>query len=301
MTHGAVRHHSGRPDTRAFREVAGLGAELKAVGDEVIGARTPAKVALLIDWDSWWAVEMADGPNRLVRYLPTVLEWGRALWEAGAQLDVVSVTAELSSYDVVVAPLLHMVKDGVAERLDEVVARGGSLVTGYLSGRVDADDRRFLDDVPGPLKGTLGIRVSETDSAEPDHSNPILFAEGPGADCGLTAAGRMIFEVIVPEGAEVVARYGEDFYAGEAAVTLNRRPAGDTRLAGVTEGQAWYIGTALDHRALSHIMRMVLARHDLVGPYADLPSVELSTRIAPSGIRFDFVINHSAEPVEVPV
>lgn len=301
MNHGAVLGHSGRLDTRAFREVAGLGAELKALGDETIGARTPAKVALLIDWDSWWALEMADGPNRLVGYLPTVLQWARTLWEAGAQLDVVSVTSEMSAYDVVVAPLLHMVKDGVAERLDEVVARGGSLVTGYLSGRVDEDDRRFLDDVPGPLKQMLGIRVSETDSAEPDHSNPIQFADGPGAHGGLTAAGRMIFEVIVAEGAEVVARYGEDFYAGEPAVTLNRRPVGDSPLVEGVEGHAWYIGTQLDHEGLSHIMRSVLARHDLVGPYADLPYVELATRIAPSGIKFDFIINHSAEPVEITV
>jgi len=58
MNHGAVLGHSGRLDTRAFREVVGLGAELKALGDETIGARTPAKVALLIDWDSWWALEM---------------------------------------------------------------------------------------------------------------------------------------------------------------------------------------------------------------------------------------------------
>jgi beta-galactosidase len=147
----------------------------------------------------------------------------------------------------------------------------------------------------------LGIRVSETDSAEPDHSNPIQFADGPGAHGGLTAVGRMIFEVIVPEGAEVVARYGEDFYAGEPAVTLNRRPVGDSPLVEGVEGHAWYIGTQLDHEGLSHIMRSVLARHDLVGPYADLPDIELATRIALSGTTFDFIINHSAEPVEITV
>jgi len=109
----------------------------------------------------------------------------------------------------------------------------------------------------------------------------------------------MIFEVIVAEGAEVVARYGEDFYAGEPAVTLNRRAVSDSPLVEGVEGHAWYIGTQLDHEGLSHIMRSVLARHDLVGPYADLPYVELATRIAPSGIKFDFIINHSAEPVEI--
>src|SRR4029078_13507592 len=66
--HGAVIGHAGRADTRVFREVAELGAELERRGGVVLGARTPARVALLFDWDSWWALEMTDGPSRLIRY-----------------------------------------------------------------------------------------------------------------------------------------------------------------------------------------------------------------------------------------
>ena len=46
-------------------EVADLGAEFERLGGAVLGARTPARVALLFDWDSWWAVEMTDGLSRL--------------------------------------------------------------------------------------------------------------------------------------------------------------------------------------------------------------------------------------------
>ena len=41
-------------------------------------------------------------------YVDTVLGYYRALWNAGAQLDVVPVTADLTGYDVVVAPALHL-------------------------------------------------------------------------------------------------------------------------------------------------------------------------------------------------
>ena len=64
-------------------------------------------MALLFDWDSWWALEISDGPSRLVRYQPLVLAYYRALWDAGVDVDVVPVTADLSGYDVVVAPALH--------------------------------------------------------------------------------------------------------------------------------------------------------------------------------------------------
>lgn len=293
MTHGAVLDHSGRRDTRAFREVAGLGAELEKVGGALLGARTPARTALLVDWDSWWAVEMADGPNRLVRYLPTVFAWGRALWEAGAQVDVVPVTADLSGYDVVAAPLLHLVKGDLPERLAAVAARGGTVVTGYLSGRVDEDDRRFLADVPGPLAELAGVRVAETDAAEPEVINPVIFS-GPSARdlTGPTVAGRMVFEVLVPESAQVMARYGSDFYAGSPAVTRNTVAGG---------GHVWYLGTELAQEGLAHVLRAALSGHDLLGPYADVPGVELATRIAPDGRQVDLLLHHGTEPVTVGV
>ncbi|MGM7670742.1 beta-galactosidase [Microbacterium sp. A93] len=282
MMHGAVLDHSGRLDTRTFREVAGLGAELARTGDAVIGARTPARCAIVVDWDSWWAVEMADGPNRLLRYMPTVQAWGRAFWEAGAQVDIVPVTADLTGYDVVAAPLLHMIKGDVVERLTQVAERGGTVITGYLSGRVDEDDRRFLMDGPGPLASLAGVRVAETDAAEPEVGNRIRFE---GAD---DSVGRMLFEVLIADGSEVVARYGDDFYAGEPAVTRRETEEG---------GHVWYLGTQLEQAGLSGIIRQALARHNLVGPYADIAGLEHAVRVAPDGTRIEFLLHHGAEPV----
>ncbi|MDI6099412.1 beta-galactosidase [Actinoplanes sp. NEAU-A12] len=212
--HGAVIGHAGRADTRVFREVAALGAELRRIGPATLGGRTPARVALLFDWDSWWALEISDGPSRLVRYLDVVQAYHRALWDAGAGLDVVPVTADLTGYDVVVAPVLHMVKGDLAARLSEVAARGGSVVTTFLSGRVDENDNAFLTDVPGPLGPLMGVRVDEWDARESDHVNPVAI--GPAA-----VAARLLFELVIPQGAEVVGRYRSDFYAGTAAVTRN--------------------------------------------------------------------------------
>lgn len=286
MTHGAVLDHSGRLDTRTFREVAGLGAELGALGGAVVGGRTPARCAIIVDWDSWWAVEMADGPNRLLRYMPTLQEWGRAFWEAGAQIDIVPVTADLDGYDVVAAPLLHMITGDVVERLSQVANRGATVLTGYLSGRVDEDDRRFLMDAPGPLAALAGVRVAETDCAEPAAGNRIRFADGA------ESIGRMLFEVLIADDAEVLARYGDDFYAGEPAVTRRTTAAG---------GEVWYLGTQLEQAGLAGIVRTALGRHGLVGPYADVDGLEHGTRVAPGGAEVHFLLHHGARPVTVPL
>jgi beta-galactosidase len=277
--HGAVIGHAGRSDTRVFQEVARLGAQLDRLGDLTLGARTPARVAVLFDWDSWWALEMSDGPSRAVRYQPTVLAYYRALREAGADVDVVPVTADLSGYSVVVAPVLHMLKGDLAQRLTEVAARGGSVLTTFLSGRVDEDDNAFLMDVPGPLGPLLGIRVDEWDAR--DTANPVRLGD-------IEVPGRLVFELVIPQGASAVGTYQADFYAGTPAVTRSSYGAGD----------AWYVATALDQEGVAWVVQQVLSRHDMARA---VPSgLETAVRVTPDGTRLLFLLNHNAFPVTVP-
>ncbi|GAA2575655.1 beta-galactosidase [Streptomyces roseoviolaceus] len=278
--HGAVIGHAGRDDTRVFREAAELGRELESLGDRTLGARTPARTALLFDWDSWWALEISDGPSRLVKYPDVVHAYYRAAREAGADVDVVPQTADLTPYDVVLAPALHMVKGDLATRLEAVAARGGTVLTTFLSGRVDEHDRAFLTDVPGPLAPLMGVRVDEWDARPPEFTQTIPE---------LAAEARLVFEIVRPRGAEPIATYGTDFYAGTPAVTRN--PYGD--------GEGWYIATSLDQPGVDEVVRRILARHDLLGPYAGHPAVETATRVAPDGTRLLFLLNHAPEPAHL--
>ncbi|MEV0272730.1 beta-galactosidase [Hamadaea sp. NPDC050747] len=282
--HGAVIGHAGRSDTRVFAEVAQLGAEFARLGDATLGARTPARVALLFDWDSWWALELSDGPSRLVRYQEVVLAYHRALWDLGADVDVIPVSADLSGYDVVLAPALHMVKEDLAARLESVAERGGSVVTTYLSGRVDSDDNAFLMDVPGPLGALMGVRVDEWDAREASFANPVRLADE------VTADARLLFELVLPEDAEVVGVYEADWYAGTPAVTRNA----------FGDGHGWYVGAGLDQGGVSWVVRQVLDRHGLIGPYAGIPDVEVARRVTPDGTPLLFVLNHSGSAVEAP-
>jgi beta-galactosidase len=278
--HGAVIGHAGRDDTRVFREVVDLGRELELLGAASLGARTPARTALLFDWDSWWALEISDGPSRLVRYQEVVHAYYRAAREAGADVDVIPQTADLTPYEVVLAPALHMIKGDLADRLEAVAARGGTVLTTFLSGRVDEHDRAFLADVPGPLAPLMGIRVDEWDSRAPEFVQTVPE---------LGAQARLVFEIVRPRGAEPVATYGTDFYAGTPAVTRNE----------YGQGEGWYVATALDQPGVDHVVRRVLARHDLLGPYAGRPGLETATRVAPDGTRLLFLLNHTAEPAHL--
>ncbi len=279
--HGAVIGHAGRADTRVFQEVSAFGVELSRLGGATLGARTPARVAVLFDWDSWWALEISDGPSRLVRYQPVVLAYYRALWEAGVDVDVVPVTADLSRYDVVVAPALHMIKDDLPERLEAVADRGGSVVATFLSGRVDHDDNAFLMDVPGPLGRLMGVRVDEWDARPAGVVNPVCLQNGGAPE---EVPARLLFELLIPQGAEVLGSYQADFFAATAAVTRNAFGA----------GYGWYVGTCLDQRGVSWVIRQVLERHELSSRH---PGLESTVRVTPDGTHLLFLLNHGLEPV----
>ena len=286
--HGAVIGHGGRADTRVFGEAAALGAQLERLAGASLGARTPARTALLFDWDSWWALELSDGPSRLLRYQQLVIAYYTALWQAGVDVDVVPVTAALDGYDVVVAPALHMVKGDLAQRLEAVAARGGSVVTTFLSGRVDEDDNAFLADVPGPLGPLMGVRVDEWDAREPDFANPVRLG-APGREPELVSDARLLFELVIPQGAETIGVYTEDFYAGTPAVTRNT----------FGPGEGWYVAAGLEQSGVSWVLREVLRRHTIALRYPDVPDLETAERVAPDGTRLLFLLNHRSAAVEV--
>src|SRR5690554_6623612 len=87
--HGAVIEHVGHEHTRVFRECAELGQELVKLSDELIDARVNTKVAILFDWDNWWAIEMSSGPSVALQYVDEVHKYYDALYKHNIQADMI--------------------------------------------------------------------------------------------------------------------------------------------------------------------------------------------------------------------
>lgn len=278
--HGAVINHGGRSDTRVFGEVAALGEELTTLAGEIVGSRTRAQVALMFDWDCWWAVEISDGPSRHVSYQQTLIAYYRALYEQNVAVDVVPIDADLSDYRVVVAPLLHVIKGDVVARVEAFVEGGGTFVTSFLSGRVDESDNAFAMDAPGPLARILGIRIDETDALAPEDLNAVVVDGGAAR-----FAASLVFDLVQPGTAEVVGVYESDFYAGLAAVTRN--VVGDAE----SSGEAWYVGTNLDAAGLDWLLARVLRERALLNGFSGVPGVEAVARYR-DDVRYLFLLNH---------
>ena len=282
--HGAVVEHAGDPGARVFREVAALGEELERVGGHIVGARTPARVAVLFDWANWWAIDSAVGPIQDKQYVATVQRWYRAVWRRNIPVDVVFSDSDLAAYDVVIAPMLHMVKRDVPDRVRALVERGGSFVATAFSGVVDETDLAF-EGYPGPLRPLLGIWIEEIDALYEDESNGIVMVDGSARyRCG------RLCELVRLETAQALATYEDDFYGGTPVVTRNN----------IGAGLADYVATDPDDRFLDDYLGGLLARHDIRAPLAAHSGVEVAVRTR-DGRQLLFVLNHTDEEVLVPL
>ena len=212
--HGAVVDHCGHEHTRVFGEIAQVGAQLKSM-DAIVGTTAPARVALVYDWENRWALEDAQGFNNVdKKYLDTVMDHYAALWSLGVSVDIVDQTRDFSGHDVLVLPFSYMLRGDFAQRVEEFVRNGGTLVTTFGTGWVDEHDLCFLGGFPGPLSDTLGIWDEEIDVLMPGMTNS---AQLSGKTYQLTDYA----ELIHAKTARVLATYDSDFYAGMPALTVN--------------------------------------------------------------------------------
>ncbi|MCE6965927.1 beta-galactosidase [Enterobacter sp. MW07] len=234
--HGAIIDHVGHLDTRVGREVSKLGDMLARLS-VVAGCRTEARVAIIFDQQSRWAMDDAAGPRNMgLEYEKTVNEHYRPFWEKGIAVDVIDADQPLSQYALVIAPMLYMVRQGFAERAEAFVAEGGHLVTTYWSGIVDETDLCFTGGFPGPLRKLLGIWAEEIDCLGEGERNLVQGLAGNASGLQGPYQVRHLCELIHTETAQALATYRDDFYAGRPAVTVNR----------FGNGKAWHVASRND-------------------------------------------------------
>ncbi len=289
--HGAVVDHAGHEHTRVFQDVAALGEMMEKL-DAVVGTTVPAEVALIFDWENRWALEDAEGPRRDKGYLPTCLRHYLPFWQMGIPVDVIDMEQALDRYKLVVAPMLYMVRPGVAERIEAFVEAGGTFVTTYWSGIVDENDLCFLGGFPGPLRGVLGIWDEEIDALTDADSNTVV----PAPDNALGLAGpysaRELCALIHAETAEVLAAYQTDFYAGRPALTVHK----------LGDGQAYYIAFRGDATFAADFYGRLAADLGLSRTLdVDLPA-GVTAQVRTDGARdFVFLMNFTPEAQTVPL
>ncbi|NOJ59109.1 beta-galactosidase [Arthrobacter sp. 260] len=282
--HSAMLPHAGT-STRTWREAQGLGLELAALPELPAGTRD-ARVAIVFDWENWWALENPDHPV-VLDYVECVQGWYRAIHRQHVQVDLVLPTSGLEDYAVVVAPQLYLLTDDGAANLTGFVQGGGHLLVTAFSDIVDEHDRfregGFLTQL-GPL---LGITLEDFGALVPPASS------GPGQRTAPVALGQSTFDGLYL--AEEIATVDAEVLATFSGGRTQGLPAFTTRVSGA--GRAYYLATVPDDDGARLVSAHVFATAGIEPVLAGLPdTVEAAQRG-----EVTTLINHGADAVAIEV
>ncbi|AZN39823.1 beta-galactosidase [Paenibacillus albus] len=281
----AILQHDGK-EGRKYNETKQVGEELKRVASLLEGSANASRAAMVRSFDNEWAFEIQ--PHIMnYSYMDHFTSYYQYFYDHGIGMDIISPNDDFTNYRLLVLSNFIMATDDMVERLYAFVEGGGSLVLDYRAGAKDWDNRMEPLTLPGKFADLLGITVEEYGVMYKDDTRRIKV-EGHDEDY----RGGKWFDVIVPRGAESMAVFDEDYYAGSPAVTKHV----------YGKGTAYYIGTELDSALRDLIFNEIsicskVAAHR--GSGIRVPhGVELVSRVKVDKTLW-FVINHTVKAADI--
>lgn len=272
--HSSMLPHAGE-NSKIFREICALGEALEAIRP-VLGSRVKqSRVAMVYDYDSWWAYE--NGLlTRLFDYRGEFYHWYRAVLDAGVAADIVTKDDAWESYETVMFPVTLLVDPDTSAKAEAYVKGGGRLVVTYGSGISDSCDHVYTGGYPGAFRDILGIRAEEFVAI--DENDSVALSNGWRGELWTDDITEITADC------QVIARVDET--AQDRG--LRGQPVVTCRKSG--RGEAVYIGTRLDRESAADLIaRYILGEEDKKAA----GSVPLRLQRVGGDMCYEFVFNRS--------
>lgn len=237
--HSAMVPHAGT-DSKIWRNVVKLGADLKNLSTLSNSITERAKIAIIFDYESWWALSQKNLPSELIEYTALAHDWYQALWKLGARVDFVNPSSsleEIDKYPLVLVPTLYLISQEQQNILAEFANAGGALAVSYFSGISDKNDRINTGGYGGKLvKEICGVRVEE------------FAPQPPGIEIqlsnGFQASEWIQYSELVS--ATSLADFTGKFFYGSPAISKSKNY------------KAWYLGTRLSDESCQAFFKELL-------------------------------------------
>jgi len=270
--HGAIITHDGRSDTRTAVDVKTVNQKLQDIAD-VRGARVKADCAIWFDPENSWLIDAARLPLKNFSLLPEAVGAMRAVLRNGAAADVISQPEQITStYKFIIVPSAYIMSKAVAEKLENFVRSGGTLLLTAFSGWSDEHGLSVTDSFPGLLRKLAGLRVESCDAADDGELGSIAqamqSAEYPGRNssrCFFSLinapdklySSRAVAELVHLEGAEPLAWWQDEFFAGSPALSIHKYAAGKVYYFAGLQDDGFYkdfIRQLIDEKCITQVV-----------------------------------------------
>ena len=235
-------------ENETYREACAIGNEWKEIGDHLVNLKKKNDVAVLVSNEAltalkWFGIQAVSGDNGKIMYNDVVRWVYDTLYKMNVECDFLFPESEnMSDYKMIVVPALYAAPDELLRRLDRFVRDGGSLVTAFKTGFTNENVKVSHEVQPHILRECMGYRYDQFTFPVDTGLQGEIAAED-GSD-----EAEVFMELLIPEGAEVLASYDHYNWNRYAAVTRNQ----------CEKGYAYHIGCMTGEGVLKKVFLRAL-------------------------------------------
>lgn len=284
-------------ENATYKEACTIGNEFARLGKHLVNLKKKNEVAVLVSNEAltalnWFRIqEQAPGADAKSIYYNDVMRWMYdTLYHMNVECDFIWPESEnLEQYKAIVVPALYAAPDELLIRLKQYVENGGTLIASFKTAFANENVKVSHQVQPHILSNCFGVHYDQFTFPKNVGLTGEVIPEKPDQKGNAHPAANVFMELLVSEGAEVLASYEHYNWKDYAAITRNH----------YGKGQAVYIGCMTDEETLKSVYKAVLPEAGVEIPEYHYPII-VRKGLNDLGKTVCYFLNYSGMELEMP-
>lgn len=284
-------------ENATYREACIIGNEFARLGKHLVNLKKKNEVAVLVSNEAltalnWFRIqEQAPGADAKSIYYNVVMRWMYdTLYHMNIECDFIWPESEnLDQYKAIIVPALYAAPDELLIRLNQYVENGGTLIASFKTAFANENVKVSHEVQPHILSNCFGVHYDQFTFPKNVGLTGEVIPEKPDQKGNAHPAANVFMELLVSEGAEVLASYEHYNWKDYAAITRNH----------YGKGQAVYIGCMTDEETLKSVYKAVLPEAGVEIPEYHYPII-VRKGLNDLGKTVCYFLNYSGMELEMP-
>ena len=284
-------------ENATYREACIIGNEFARLGKHLVNLKKKNEVAVLVSNEAltalnWFRIqEQAPGADAKSIYYNDVMRWMYdTLYHMNIECDFIWPESEnLDQYKAIIVPALYAAPDELLIRLNQYVENGGTLIASFKTAFANENVKVSHEVQPHILSNCFGVHYDQFTFPKNVGLTGEVILKKTDQKGNAHPAANVFMELLVSEGAEVLASYEHYNWKDYAAITRNH----------YGKGQAVYIGCMTDEETLKSVYKAVLPEADVEIPEYHYPII-VRKGLNDLGKTVCYFLNYSGMELEMP-
>lgn len=284
-------------ENATYREACIIGNEFARLGKHLVNLKKKNEVAVLVSNEAltalnWFRIqEQAPGADAKSIYYNDVMRWMYdTLYHMNIECDFIWPESQnLDQYKAIIVPALYAAPDELLIRLNQYVENGGTLIASFKTAFANENVKVSHEVQPHILSNCFGVHYDQFTFPKNVGLTGEVILKKTDQKGNAHPAANVFMELLVSEGAEVLASYEHYNWKDYAAITRNH----------YGKGQAVYIGCMTDEETLKSVYKAVLPEADVEIPEYHYPII-VRKGLNDLGKTVCYFLNYSGMELEMP-